>query len=406
MTGFFSLDVVDEAPIGNLPKCGACGLHKTCLTPKMRVYGKGKKGIMVIGEAPGAEEDKKGRPFIGDSGQELREELETVGINLDRDCWTTNALICRPPDNKITDAKAIEYCRPNIVNAITMYNPEKILLLGASALESVVTWLYGHRETAIGTWAGWQIPSITINSWVLPTFHPSYVIRSKNDKKKNIVQLLFRKHLSAFADLNGRPYRPGFKGHRGLITAIASPTRAASLLKRLRKSNERLGAEKRPLAFDYETTMKKPDHPLAEIYTCAVSDGKTTLAYPWQGPAITETKKLLATDAPKYGANIKFEQRWSDRFGIVINNWKHDVNLGARQLDNREGVTGVKFQAFVRLGEPIWDKQIAPYLKGGKGGYGLNRIKEIKMQDLLVYNGMDALLEWKICRIQIKELKL
>lgn len=405
MEGFFSLSVVDEAPVGNLPKCGSCGLYKTCKSPKMPIYGKGKKSIMVIGEAPGENEDENNRPFIGKAGSLLKEELETVGINLDRDCWITNALICRPPNNQIKDKKAVDYCRPNIVNAIDQYKPKKILLLGAIALESVVSWLYGHRETGISMWAGWQIPSIAINAWVVPTFHPSFIERVRNDKQRNIFELIFRRHLSAFAGLDSRPWPVDFKGYSGLITVEKSPDRASRLIRRLRKPTGPLAALKRPIAVDFETNMKKPDSPRAEIVTCAISDGKTTIAYPWQGKAIVETKKLLADGRiKKFGANMKFEQRWADRFGIEINNWDFDVNLGARMLDKRKHITGVKFQSFVRLGQGSYDKAISPYLKSSKGGYAINRIKEIKLDDLLIYNGLDALLEWKLCRLQKKEI--
>src|SRR6185503_19587936 len=114
MKGFFAVDEFLERPaVGLVPRCGACGLLKTCESPKMAPYGKGKRGVLIVGEAPGQSEDERGRPFVGKSGQFLRGTLEGLGFDMDRYAWTTNALICRPPNNQTPDNKRISYCRPN-----------------------------------------------------------------------------------------------------------------------------------------------------------------------------------------------------------------------------------------------------------------------------------------------------
>ena len=69
-----------------VPKCGVCRLYKSCQSPKMKPYGKGRKGILILGEAPGKEEDKRGKPFVGPFGRFLKDHLEMVGIDMDRDC--------------------------------------------------------------------------------------------------------------------------------------------------------------------------------------------------------------------------------------------------------------------------------------------------------------------------------
>src|SRR5688572_528647 len=84
-----------------IPKCGACGLLKGCKSPKMPVSGKGAKGILIIGEAPGRDEDIQGRPFVGATGEKLETTLRKLGVEMRRDCWLTNALICRPKANVI-----------------------------------------------------------------------------------------------------------------------------------------------------------------------------------------------------------------------------------------------------------------------------------------------------------------
>src|SRR5437879_5510271 len=101
--GFFAaLDVVEnKAPASLIPKCGACGLFKTCQSPKMPPSGKGRKRILICSEAPGRNEDEQGIHFVGKAGQFLEECLEECEINFRKDCWITNAIICRPPKNKL-----------------------------------------------------------------------------------------------------------------------------------------------------------------------------------------------------------------------------------------------------------------------------------------------------------------
>ncbi len=121
-------------------------------------YGEGKKGVLIVGEAPGANEDKQGRPFVGKAGQYLRETLKTFGVSLDRDCVTTNALICRPPDNKIDDPKKIGYCRPNLIKTIGNVDPKVIITLGQPALRAVIKQFWKDDLGKMERWIGWQIP--------------------------------------------------------------------------------------------------------------------------------------------------------------------------------------------------------------------------------------------------------
>src|SRR3990167_10688883 len=123
MKGFFhSSRVQVESPEGSLvPKCGACGLFKSCQSPKMGRYGDGRKKVLVVGEAPGQTEDEDGRPFIGKAGTFLRQCLRQIGADLDQDAWTTNSLICRPPKNTTPEIKQISYCRPNLLNTIKRF---------------------------------------------------------------------------------------------------------------------------------------------------------------------------------------------------------------------------------------------------------------------------------------------
>lgn len=110
--GFFTQSemAASKPPVSRIPKCGSCGLWKLCKSPKMSVSGKGQKKILIVGEAPGENEDKENRQFCGVTGRKLEAALASVGINMRRDCWLTNSLICRPPKNAAPTSNQIDYC--------------------------------------------------------------------------------------------------------------------------------------------------------------------------------------------------------------------------------------------------------------------------------------------------------
>src|SRR5580704_10111068 len=194
MSGFFpEYDGAPERkPLPLVAKCGACGLHKTCQSPFMPVYGKGKRKILVVGEAPGAVEDKRNKPFQGESGELTQTVFEELGADLFRDCWVTNALICRPPHNFIKKEAMIEYCRPNVFKVIKELKPEVIILFGKRAVHSVIGHAWKEEVGAMTRWAGWRIPCQNPRAWICPTYHPSYVLRSE---KQPVVALWFKRHL-------------------------------------------------------------------------------------------------------------------------------------------------------------------------------------------------------------------
>ena len=92
--GFFTLSESKQPTASKLAQCGLCGLYKHCLSPKMPPSGDGRKKILVVAEAPGENEDKQNTQLIGRAGQRLKFHLKQLGVDLHRDCWKTNAVIC------------------------------------------------------------------------------------------------------------------------------------------------------------------------------------------------------------------------------------------------------------------------------------------------------------------------
>jgi len=401
--GFFAESdlIARRPPPALVPRCGLCKLYETCRSPKMPVDGEGRKQILIVGEAPGKNEDLRGKPFVGASGEYLQRALRAAGVDLRRDCWITNALICRPSGNVIEKPQMVDWCRPNVIKAITTLKPRVILLLGKRAAKSVLGWLWrpDAADQDVHRWVGWQIPCQKLNAYICPAWHPAHILRANDEARggNEVMERMFAEHVRAAVALEGRPWPDGPPDHKGKVTVEADPDKAAALL-------DRLAAGSRPLAVDYETTTLKPDGPHARIVSFSASDGRLTVSCPWAGAVRRAALRLLRSPLPKIASNLKFEERWTlKEFGKGVRNWAMDTMQAAHVLDNRRGITSIKFLAWVLLGEPEWDAHVAPFLHSDAPNLP-NRIGEVRLESLLLYGGLDSLLEWKVARKQARQL--
>lgn len=158
------------------------------------VFGEGNReaDIMIIGEAPGNNEDLEGRPFCGQSGQLLDAMFKSIGVNRE-DMYITNTLFWRPPGNRTPTEDEINICRPFVEKHIALINPKIIVFMGATALKDLI-------ETNLTiTRARRQLFDYTnqyLNGKVIkttPLFHPSYLLRQSSKKKDAWGDLLFVK---------------------------------------------------------------------------------------------------------------------------------------------------------------------------------------------------------------------
>jgi hypothetical protein len=315
-----------------------------------------------------------------------------------QDCILTNALICRPPNNASPTDKQLGYCQPNLSQTIKKYEPDIIIPMGGSATKAVLDLTYDKGDSSITKWAGWRIPSSKLNAWICPTFHPSYVMREKRDK--NMVPVIyFHDHLKAAVALRGKPWSSATgPDYKSWVEVITDTDKAARNLRKMIS----LGGN---IAFDLETNRLKPDHKLSEIVTASVCwNGSKTIAFPWDGEAVEAMKELLRSPLGKIAHNMKFEDRWIRATQkITVKNWIHDSMQTAHVLDNRRGITGLKFQAFVLLGQATYNDHVASYLESSNDD-GFNRIREADLHELLLYNGLDSLLTFMVARIQSRLL--
>jgi uracil-DNA glycosylase family 4 len=376
-----------QVPLPVIPQCEDCLLYKDCQSPRMPVSGGGRRKVLICGEAPGEIEDSRNRQFVGRAGMELVRLLHRIGVNMRKDCWLHNAIICRPTDrngdNRKPIPKEVNCCRPNLNRAIRDLQPEIIIPMGETATRSLmaIAWRNGEVHN-ISRWRGWNIPCAKLGAWICPTFHPSYLLQSKNGALEGLILKDLRQ---AFSN-TGRPPAVDWKSRVKIIT---DP-------KKVRTELACFIAFGRPLAFDYETNMLKPDSKKAEIICCSVSDGNSTIAYPWVGEAIAATDEFLRSDVPKIAWNMGFEERWTRRIlKHSVKNWWRDGMLGTHWDSCIHGICGLDFQAFVRLGVQDYSSHLDKYMKSDNDN-SVNRLREVDLHELLLYCGLDSLFEAKL----------
>jgi len=142
---------------------------------------------MFIGEAPGADEDKQGEPFVGRAGQLLTQIIE-AGMKLKRsEVYIANILKCRPPGNRNPAPEEVETCSPYLIRQIELIQPKVIVALGSFAAQMLlgtktgITRLRGEFQDC--NVAGLNFPQHKKLPVVMPTFHPAYLLRNPNAKR-------------------------------------------------------------------------------------------------------------------------------------------------------------------------------------------------------------------------------
>lgn len=166
-----------------IQQCQQCGL---CSGRTHAVAGQGVSSpeIMVVGEAPGEQEDRDGVPFVGRSGQLLDNMLRAIGHDRTRTVFITNVVKCRPPANRNPKDEEISACQPYLQRQIELLNPKVILAMGRFAahtlLETDAT-LQNLRQQNLSITAPNQSPGQIIP--VVVTYHPSYLLRRPVDKR-------------------------------------------------------------------------------------------------------------------------------------------------------------------------------------------------------------------------------
>jgi DNA polymerase len=169
--------------------CVECPLHRS---RTQTVFGVGNRQAewMVIGEAPGADEDRQGEPFVGKAGQLLNEMLRAAGFNRD-DVYIANILKCRPPNNRDPEPREVEACSRYLNRQIELVAPRLILTVGRIAAQNLL-----QMDQPVGQLRGTVHRFGDRNIPVVVTYHPAYLLRSPSQKRKAWADLLLAKNVT------------------------------------------------------------------------------------------------------------------------------------------------------------------------------------------------------------------
>jgi len=166
-----------EALRTEVAACTACGLHAS-RTQTVFGVGSTRAHWLVIGEAPGADEDAQGEPFVGRAGQLLNSMLLAAGFQRD-EVYIANILKCRPPKNRDPSPEESAHCMPFLQRQVSLLTPRVILAVGRVAAQN----LLGTSE-AIGRMRGRVHRLPEVGTPVVVTYHPAYLLRSPLEKRK------------------------------------------------------------------------------------------------------------------------------------------------------------------------------------------------------------------------------
>ncbi len=163
-----------RAEIG--PDCTRCKLSELGRSKVVNSTGNFNADLMFVGEAPGADEDEQGKPFVGRAGQLLTKIIESIGLTRD-EVFIGNINRCRPPGNRAPETDETIACKPYLKREVAVVRPKVIVVLGATAAQNLL-----ETKVPIGKLRGHFHDYLGVK--VMPTFHPAYLLRDPHKKRE------------------------------------------------------------------------------------------------------------------------------------------------------------------------------------------------------------------------------
>lgn len=379
-------------------ECSACPLNSQVglKHPSMKPTGSDTPVVYILGEAPGADEDKTGKHFIGKSGTVLRDRIPAKWKDKLR--WN-NVVRTRPPENKTPTYIEIECCRPSIIRDIEKTKPKAIFGFGNVPLN----WATGL--SGISMWCGRYMP-VKIGDhvcWYFPMYHPSFIVRGGGGRGgdrdyASEEEFAFELHLKrAFSLVDKMPKAKAHSRDEAVARVrLIDGSNGDDDVEKIIYHLEKFGQEK-VVGLDYETNGLRPFAEGSKILTVALSSKSGTIAFPLRHKQATWTprqlKKLEAafvaflegSKCIKVVHNLPFELEWSvSKFGKdTLKNGRWGCSQSqAYILDERAGsgvqsLDGLCLQYF-----GISIKAINPIDRAN--------LDNAPLGDVLLYNGVDA----------------
>ena len=382
-------------------------MNPAAKTPEMKPSGPRRALVYVLGEAPGAEEDVRGEPFVGRSGQVLRAALPEWLLPLAR---FDNVVRTRPPGNRTPKPQEIEAFRGLVERSIERSRPKAILGVGGTPLAWAVP-----GATSIQACRGRRFP-VKIRShkcWFYPVVHPAWLLRIENQRVDKVAggewSEFFKKDIRRLArDVKTRVPSPKLTSSKesNLFKGVEVVTREEHgidyLLTRISDLWKHARTRNTFLAFDLETTALRPYGENSKILSLSLTNGKETVAfaldhpqYPWEPNERTRLvfalQSLFLSKVRKVAHNLAFDLEWllsilqSD---IVLKSRWGDTLQAAYVLDERKGALSLNFLCAQEFGLPLKSMTLA--------SSRVRNLQDVLLHDLLRYNALDSKYTWKL----------
>lgn len=337
----------------------------------VRPEGRLDSEILIIGEAPGADEDRLGRPFIGRSGQLLREELQKAGFDV-AECLITNVVWCRPPENEDPPEKIIKQCRKTYETEWErlLKGRKLVMLFGKVASGSIQD---EKKRGKVSSKDGQVMMSL---------YHPAYLLRSPLEIHQFREDLVLAKSL---VDRNEDVSEIDF-------SLVNTQIKLRVLAEELEKIDV--------FSFDLETKGRNPFAEDARIVMISISTPITTYVIPLDKFTVgwDDIKRIFSSPARKIAQNGKYDILWLMSRGVEVKNFWFDTMIAQFLLNARE------YEA-IGLKQLVW--QYFPEY----GGYSEEidfeemSIEDIDFDKLVKYAALDAFLCRKIAGIQLELMR-
>ena len=388
--------------------CEDCKLYEGCRSPKLRYTGEGGRGILIVGEQPSRAEDGDGSYGSGKEYIFLKNALESVGVDIRKDCYYTTAINCAPTKTRLPTYLEVSACRKRLLSLIKKLRVSSVILVGETACDSLIAPRLSGRisGTPMYQFMGEHIPDQEYKVWLSPVWSVrSLVERKKYDdgneskprwERDSAYFLMWKTHLEEACNLSSfveAEYRDQCITTEDEATAIKWIESALDWDK---------------MSFDYETTGRKPHREGHKIWSVSICDGFASYAFPFFNSKefLASWKKLMLSSVKKIGQNIAYEIMWTHALlGYYPKNWFWDTMLGQHCLSNQKP-TGLKFMVYTEFGHPGYDDDVDAYLKAttaednAHGANAINQIHRAPMDKLLLYNALDSLYTYKLAELQ------
>lgn len=384
------------------PTCLTCGLKKKCKNKRIPPIGNLNGNVLIVFGSVTSREDHKGSLLLEGQLARIKRCLAQNGIPWS-DCALTRAVRCC--SESPTDKEVIS-CSEHLYSTIENGQFSNVILIGEQAVTCFFSYQSGNEFATLSKLRGLTVPDLRFNLYVSVISEPVEETDSSfgEDVMRNT---LFLRDMEAMSEYYKKKVPEEYSRYKEYLFPCTS-SEAVQVMKKILEGDYR-----NYIAFDFETTGLRPYNNGHRILSCAIATNEHA-SYSFM---ITEKtafwlKKILRSPhIPKVAANMKFEKTWAKQIlNCTVNNLILDVVVAAHVIDNRTGVTGVKFQSFQNFGIYGYEKAVANYISATKededllGANAFNSMHKCPEETMLTYVAMDSLLEYWISLKQIRKV--